>query len=341
MAMLEVENLRVQFHSRHGVVRAVDGVSFTLEAGEVVGIVGESGSGKSVTALSLLRLLPKAARIMSGQIRFDGRNLLALSEREMRKIRGNQIAMVFQDPMTSLNPTLTVGRQIAESYYLHRAPKGGGWRSALARSVELLDAVGVPDAQARLNDFPHQFSGGMRQRVMIAMALACSPRLLIADEPTTALDVTIQAQILQLLRDLQRQFNMAVLLITHDMGIVAENTQRVMVMYGGQIVEQSQTGPIFEHCLHPYTEALLACVPRLDTGDTGKGKLASIKGMPPDLANLPPGCRFAPRCSLAREQCSATLPTLVERLVGRQVACHYPLLGAALAGDLSVAGRKD
>jgi peptide/nickel transport system ATP-binding protein len=330
MALLEVEDLRVQFQSRHGTVRAVDGVSFAIEAGEVVGLVGESGSGKSVTGLSLLRLLPKAGRITAGRIRFDGRDLLTFSERQMRQVRGNQIAMVFQDPMASLNPTLSVGSQIAESYYLHR---GGSRQAAFNRAAELLDAVGVPDARLRLGDYPHQFSGGMRQRVMIAMALACSPRLLIADEPTTALDVTIQAQILHLLRDLQRRFEMAVLLITHDMGIVAENTHRIMVMYGGQIVEQSATPALFEQRLHPYTEALLGCVPRLYAEGAGSDTLVSIPGAPPDLANLPPGCRFAPRCPQARDLCRSALPRLESLPAGRQVACFFPLAGTSMARE--------
>jgi peptide/nickel transport system ATP-binding protein len=338
MPLLEVEDLRVQFRRPHGVARAVDGVSFAIEAGEVVGLVGESGSGKSVTALSLLRLLPKAAHLASGRIRFAGRDLLALSEREMRQVRGNQIAMIFQDPMTSLNPTVSVGKQIAESYNLHR---GGGRKATAERAVELLDAVGVPDARARLGDFPHQFSGGMRQRVMIAMALACSPQLLIADEPTTALDVTIQAQILQLLRDLQRRLGMAVLLITHDMGIVAENTHRVMVMYAGQVVEEGRTDTLFAHRLHPYTEALLGCVPRLDTEGGGSDVLVSIPGAPPDLAQLPPGCRFAPRCPQARDHCTNELPTLTSPLPRRQVACFFPLLGAAAARDRLAADRRD
>jgi len=279
MALLEVEDLRVEFRSRHGVVRAVDGVSFSVEAGEVVGIVGESGSGKSVTALSLLRLLPKAARIAGGRIRFDGQDLLALPERSMRRVRGNTLAMIFQDPMTSLNPTVPIGHQIAEGYYLHR---GGNWTAALGRAAELLDAVGVPAARDRLRDYPHQFSGGMRQRVMIAMALACSPKLLIADEPTTALDVTIQAQI--------------------------------------------------AHRLHPYAEALLGCVPRLDGTGSERGALTTIQGAPPDLAHLPPGCRFAPRCPGAREQCGQRLPTLEVPLPGRQVACFFPLLAGTAAG---------
>jgi oligopeptide/dipeptide ABC transporter ATP-binding protein len=229
-----------------------------------------------------------------------------------------------------------VGKQIAESYYLHR---GGDPRAALGRAAELLDAVGVPDARARLGEFPHQFSGGMRQRVMIAMALACSPKLLIADEPTTALDVTIQAQILQLLRDLQRRFEMAVLLITHDMGIVAENTHRIMVMYAGQIVEQGRTGALFEQRLHPYTEALLGCVPRLDSEGTRGDTLVSIPGAPPDLADLPPGCRFAPRCPQAREYCASQIPQPHWPLPQRQVACFFPLLDKAAAGERA-AGRK-
>ena len=331
MALLEVEDLRVQFRTRHGVVRAVDGVSFSVEAGEVVGIVGESGSGKSVTALTLLRLLPRTARIVGGRIRFDGQDLLALPERGMRQVRGNKLAMVFQDPMASLNPTVSIGTQIAESYYLHR---GGNWSAARARAAELLDAVGVPDAGARLRDYPHQFSGGMRQRVMIAMALACSPRLLIADEPTTALDVTIQAQILQVLTDLRRQFDMAVLLITHDMGVVAETSDRVLVMYGGQVVEQGATEPLFAQRLHPYTEALLRCVPRID--GTERGTLASIQGAPPDLAHLPPGCRFAPRCPQAREQCSRQLPMLERPLPEREVACFFPLMTEAVMAEARV-----
>jgi oligopeptide/dipeptide ABC transporter ATP-binding protein len=322
MALLEVENLRVRFRTRHGILQAVDGVSFSVDAGEVVGIVGESGSGKSVTALSLLRLLPKTARIVGGSVRFDGQDLLAISERSMRQVRGNKLAMIFQDPMTSLNPTSPIGKQIAESYYLHR---GGSWATALARAAELLDAVGVPDATARLRDYPHQFSGGMRQRAMIAMSLACSPKLLIADEPTTALDVTIQAQILQLLGDLQRKFGMAVLLITHDMGVVAETSDRVLVMYGGQVVEQGATAPLFAQPLHHYTNALLGCVPRIDGVGTERGSLISIQGSPPDLAHLPPGCRFAPRCPQAREQCSLQLPTLEPAVPRREVACHYPL----------------
>ncbi len=323
MALLEIEDLRVQFQGRQGVTHAVDGVSFAVEAGEVVGLVGESGSGKSVTALAILRILAKGGRIAGGHVRFDGRDLLALSEPEMRRVRGNGISMIFQDPMASLNPTMTVGRQIAESYYLHR---GGGWRAAYQRAAELLDAVGVADARTRLHDFPHQFSGGMRQRVMIAMALACSPRLLIADEPTTALDVTVQAQILALLHDLQEQLGMAVLLITHDMGIVAESTDRVMVMYAGQIVEQASTTALFQQRLHPYAEALLQCVPRLD--DAGDATLASIPGLPPNPADLPPGCRFAPRCPQVQPRCLQELPHLAAPVEGRRVACFYPLLAA-------------
>jgi oligopeptide/dipeptide ABC transporter ATP-binding protein len=320
MALLEVEDLCVQFRTRHGTVRVVDGVSFAVEAGQVLGIVGESGCGKSVTALSLLRLLPRTARITGGHIRFDGQDLPGLPERAMRRVRGNQLAMIFQDPMTSLNPTVPIGRQIAEAYYLHR----GNWTAATQRAAELLDAVGVPAARDRLGDYPHQFSGGMRQRVMIAMALACSPKLLIADEPTTALDVTIQAQILQLLVNLQHQLGMAVVLITHDMGVVAETTDRVLVLYAGQVVEQGATGSLFTRRLHPYTEALLRCVPRIDTGgDAPRGGLTTIQGTPPDPAHLPPGCRFAPRCTQASEQCCRGLRSPAP---DRQVACFFPML---------------
>ena len=332
MALLEVKDLRVRFRGRHGPVTAVDGVSFSLEAGEVVGLVGESGSGKSVTALSLLRLLPEAARITGGSIRFAGHDLLRLSARELRRVRGNQISMIFQDPMAALNPTIRVGAQIGEAYALHNR---GSLRAARDRAAELLDAVGVPDAGARLDDYPHQFSGGMRQRVMIAMALACGPRLLIADEPTTALDVTIQAQILYLLRDLQRRFDMTVLLITHDMGIVAQNTQRVMVMYAGQLVEEGRTTALFGRRLHPYTEALLGCVPRLDTSFSGETRLTSIPGSPPDLAHLPPGCRFAPRCPAARERCIEQAPALGSPEPGRRVACFFPVGQTAAPGGLS------
>ena len=336
MALLEVEDLKVHFFGRHGVARAVDGVSFSIDAGEVVGLVGESGSGKSVTALAILRILARGGRIVGGQVRFDGRDLLTLSPTEMRRVRGNGIAMIFQDPMASLNPTMTVGRQIAESYYLHR---GGGWGAAYRRAAELLDAVGVADARARLHDFPHQFSGGMRQRVMIAMALACSPRLLIADEPTTALDVTVQAQILALLHDLQQQLGMAVLLITHDMGILAESTDRVIVMYAGQIVEQAGTVALFEQRLHPYTEALLACVPRLDS--VGKATLANIPGQPPNPSDFPPGCRFAPRCNQARLTCGEQLPVLESPVPGRQVACFYPLLPTGGSARLAAVASQE
>ncbi len=332
MSLLEVEGLKVAFRGRHGPIVAVDDVSFTVEQGEIVGLVGESGSGKSVTALSLLRLLPKTARVLAGSIRFDGQEVLTLSARRMRALRGNQAALVFQDPMSSLNPTLTIGRQIAESYALHNRDSG---RAALTRAGDLLDAVGVPNAAARLGDYPHQFSGGMRQRVMIAMALACSPQLLIADEPTTALDVTIQAQILRLLVDLQRQFNMAVILITHDMGVVAEMADRVLVMYAGQVVEQGAVVPLFERPAHPYTEALLRCVPRLD-GAIDKGRLASIQGIPPDLAFLPPGCRFAPRCPRARPACLDETPRLRTVLPGRAIACIDPSLAARESNAMSV-----
>src|SRR5579884_1842314 len=294
MALLEVEDLHVQFRGRHGVSRAVDGVSFSIEAGEVVGLVGESGSGKSVTALAILRILAKGGRIVSGQIRFDGRDLLALSEREMRRVRGNGISMIFQDPMASLNPTITVGRQIAESYYLHR---GGGWRAAYPR--------------ARLNDFPHQFSGGMRQRVMIAMALACSPRLLIADEPTTALDVTVQAQILDELRQLREQTGAGIILVTHDLGVVADIADRVVVMYAGRVVEQGTLDKIFYDPQHPYTWGLLGSITRVDRDRNQR--LPTIPGQPPSLLAPPEGCHFRPRCPHAFEKCTQ-VPDLISRL---------------------------
>ncbi|HUX87418.1 MAG TPA: ABC transporter ATP-binding protein [Chloroflexota bacterium] len=306
MALLEVENLQVRFRSRHGLVKAVDGVSFSLEAGEVVGLVGESGSGKSVTALSLLRLLPEAARITGGSIRFDGRDLLRLSERELRRVRGNQIGMIFQDPMTALNPTISVGKQIGEAYSLHNS---GGQRAARDRAAELLDAVGVPDAGARLKDFPHQFSGGMRQRVMIAMALSCHPKLLIADEPTTALDVTIQAQIIELVRRLQREFGMAMIWISHDLGVVAGLADRVVVMYAGRVVEEAIVDDVFDDPRHPYTLGLLGSVPRLD--EARRESLQPIQGVPPDLSRLPAGCPFEPRCRYAIERCSQEDPPLV------------------------------
>src|SRR5512138_111530 len=283
--LLEVRNLKVQFKTQDGVVAAVNDTSFHLERGETLGIVGESGSGKSVTALSLMRLIPSPpGKIAGGSITFDGENLLDYSEEEMRHVRGNRIAMIFQDPMTSLNPVLTIGRQITESLELHMKMSGS---QARKRAVDLLGMVGIPSAANRLDDYPHQFSGGMRQRVMIAMALSCNPELLIADEPTTALDVTIQAQILEIIKDLSRRLNTAVILITHDLGVVSGMCDRINVMYAGYIVETANTKEIFANPLHPYTLGLLASIPRVD--EQRKEKLTPIEGLPPDLVQMPKG----------------------------------------------------
>jgi oligopeptide/dipeptide ABC transporter ATP-binding protein len=288
--LLEVKGLRTSFYTRDGVVRAVDGIDFHVDRGEIMGLVGESGCGKSVTSLSLLRLIPPPGRIEAGQIIFDGRNLLDVSGEEMRKIRGDRISMIFQQPTSSLNPVWDVGRQIAEVLELHRNMKG---KAARARALDLLKMVGIPDPQRRLDSFPHEMSGGMAQRVMIAMALACEPELLIADEPTTALDVTIQAQILDLIRGLREQTGTAVILITHDLGVVAEMCDRVAVMYAGEIVEQADTVALFREPRHPYTRGLINSIPVL--GDT-RDDLMVIPGNVPNLIDLPPACRFAPRC---------------------------------------------
>ena len=318
--VLQVDDLRTHFFTRDGVVRAVDGVSFKVAAGETIGIVGESGCGKSVTSLSIMRLIPpKSGRTVGGTIRFDGQDLLKLPEAEMRKIRGNRIAMIFQEPMTSLNPVLTIGDQIAESVILHQ---GASRRAALDRAREMLELVRIPDAKRRLSDYPHQFSGGMRQRVMIAMALCCNPMLLIADEPTTALDVTIQAQILRLMRELKERLGAAIMLITHDLGVVAETAQRVVVMYAGRKVEEADVLELFDRPLHPYTRGLMASIPRgKHHGGTSKRRLAEIPGIVPSLREPIPGCAFAPRCSLAGERCSREAPPLVEKGAGHVVAC--------------------
>jgi len=288
--LLEVKGLRTSFYTRDGIVRAVDGIDFHVDRGEIMGLVGESGCGKSVTSLSLLRLIPPPGRIEAGQIVFDGRNLLEVSGEEMRKIRGDRISMIFQQPTSSLNPVWDVGRQIAEVLELHRNMKG---KAARARALDLLKMVGIPDPQRRLDSYPHEMSGGMAQRVMIAMALACEPELLIADEPTTALDVTIQAQILDLIRGLREQTGTAVILITHDLGVVAEMCDRVAVMYAGEIVEQADTVPLFREPRHPYTRGLINSIPVL--GET-RDDLMVIPGNVPNLIDLPPACRFAPRC---------------------------------------------
>jgi peptide/nickel transport system ATP-binding protein len=320
--LLEVLDLHTRFFTRDGVVRAVDGVSFHIEAGETLGIVGESGCGKSVTALSILRLLPaQIGRVTGGGVRFEGRDLLALDEAAMRKVRGNDISMIFQEPMTSLNPVMTVGHQIAENVVLHRRLS---WRQARARALEMLKLVRIPDPEGRLRAYPFQLSGGMRQRVMIAMALACDPKLLIADEPTTALDVTIQAQILKLMRDLKDAFGAAVMLITHDLGVVAETAQRVIVMYAGRKVEEAPVGELFARPRHPYTIGLMGSIPRGKKGVVTLGervRLREIPGIVPSLREPIPGCAFAPRCAYATARCREERPPLERRGPGHTVAC--------------------
>ncbi|WP_319241729.1 ABC transporter ATP-binding protein [uncultured Propionivibrio sp.] len=330
--ILEIDDLRIAFASPDGIVRAVDGVSWQLNAGEMLGIVGESGCGKSVTAMSILRLLPgPPAMFASGAIRFRGEDLLAASEARMRALRGNAISMIFQDPMTSLNPVLTIGEQIAEVLILHQKLSK---RAAWTRAGEMLDLVGIPDPARRLTDYPHQFSGGMRQRAMIALALACNPAVLIADEPTTALDVTIQAQIMELLARLRREMGTAIVLITHDLGVVAECCDRVVVMYAGTKVEEARVDTLFARPSHPYTRGLLAAMPELDTpGDASHRRLAEIPGMVPSLKQAAVGCRFAPRCALADERCRQTIPALVPAAgehADHLAACfraHEPLPG--------------
>ncbi|MCH6578505.1 MAG: ABC transporter ATP-binding protein [Proteobacteria bacterium] len=315
--LLELEDLKTQFFTTAGTVKAVDGVSYDVEKGETVGIVGESGCGKSVSALSILRLIPDPpGKIVGGKILFMGRNLLELSDVEIRKVRGHDIAMVFQEPMTSLNPVLTIGRQITETLEHHL---GIEREEADARAVELLGLVGISDAERRLKQYPHHFSGGMRQRVMIAMALSCEPRLIIADEPTTALDVTIQAQILELMKDLTRRLGVALIIITHNLGVVARYADRVNVMYAGKIVEKGTARQIYHNPSHPYTLGLLASVPRLD--HKRGTKLVPIVGQPPDLTLLDQGCAFRPRCRFAVERCTREIPPLEEVGDGQYSAC--------------------
>jgi len=318
--LLDVQNLKTHFYTRDGVVRAVNGVSFSVMPGETLAIVGESGCGKSVTSLSILRLIASPpGRIVEGRILFGGRDLLQLSEREMRSVRGNEISMVFQEPMTSLNPVLTIGRQIAETLTLHR---GLSRADAMARSVDMLRLVNIPEPQRRVRAYPHQLSGGMRQRVMIAMALACDPRLLIADEPTTALDVTIQAQILELMRGLKEKTGAAIVLITHDLGVVAEMAQRVVVMYAGRKVEEAPVQALFSSPRHPYTRGLLNSVPRLtEAGMPGRKRLAEIAGMVPSLRDELVGCAFAARCGHATSRCRGESPALEEKAPGHLAAC--------------------
>jgi oligopeptide transport system ATP-binding protein len=305
--LLEVTDLKTSFFTEEGVVHAVDGVSFHVEAGEILGLVGESGCGKSVTALSILRLIPSPpGEILSGDILFAGDDIMKMDSEEVRRIRGNNIAMIFQEPMTSLNPVLTIGRQLTETLELHLKMNR---REANHRAIELLELVGIPEAHSRVNDYPHQFSGGMRQRVMIAMALSCNPKLLLADEPTTALDVTIQAQILELLTRLTRELGTAVIIITHNLGVVARYADRVNVMYAGRIIETASAAELYGHPTHPYTLGLLKSVPRLD--QTRKEKLDPIDGMPPDLIHMPSGCSFRPRCRFAVERCKEEIPPLM------------------------------
>jgi oligopeptide/dipeptide ABC transporter ATP-binding protein len=304
--LLDVRGLRTHFHTSVGVIRAVDGVSWDVRKGETVALVGESGCGKSVSALSVMRLVSRpAGRIEAGEILFKGRNLLALSEEEMRQVRGREIGMIFQEPMTSLNPVLTVGRQLTEPLEVHLNMNRA---ESQARAVELLSLVGIPDGARRLRQFPHQFSGGMRQRIMIAMALACNPALILADEPTTALDVTIQAQILELMKSLSRRLGVAILMITHNLGVVARYADRVNVMYAGKIVERATAREIYANPRHPYTLGLLRSVPRLD--EPRRAKLQPISGQPPDLSRLPAGCSFAPRCAYVIERCRHETPPL-------------------------------
>ena len=318
MALLEIENLSVEFPSHSSVLHAVEGVSLSLDAGDVLGIVGESGSGKSVTMMALMGLVPYPGRVTASKMRFDGHDLLGLSTKERSRLTGKDVAMIFQEPTTSLNPCFSVGFQLAETLRVHL---GMDSKAAKRRSIELLEQVGISDPETRLKAYPHQLSGGMNQRVMIAMAIACNPKLLIADEPTTALDVTIQAQILDLLRSLQRERGMALVLITHNMGVVSDMAQRVAVMYAGQIMEQQPAQALFQRPRHPYTEALMAALPERSDGSA---RLATIPGMVPGLYDRPTGCLFAPRCSYAEDDCRSQRPGLVNGLQAA-VRCHHPL----------------
>jgi peptide/nickel transport system ATP-binding protein len=324
MSLLEVNNLHTHFFTRDGAVRAVDGISFAIERGRTLGIVGESGCGKSVTALSIMGLIPKPpAKIVEGEVLFEGRDLTTLPERQLEDVRGKEIAMIFQDPMTSLNPTLTIGTQITETIRRHFDVSKA---QARKRAIELLEEVQIPNAAARLDDYPHRYSGGMRQRVMIAIALSCNPKLLIADEPTTALDVTVQAQVLDLLEDLRDEHEMAMIIITHDMGVVAEAADEIVVMYAGQIVEQASVNALFDSPEHPYTEALLGALPQLEGEGVRQGRLTAIPGRPPDLIEPPPACRFAPRCPYAndRDGCATYMPELRELRPGHWVRSAHP-----------------
>jgi peptide/nickel transport system ATP-binding protein len=329
MALLEVENLQTHFRTPDGVNRAVDGVSFHVQEGETLAVVGESGCGKSVTANSILRLIPEPPGRIAGAIRFQGTNLMTLPESAMRDIRGNDISMIFQEPMTSLNPVLSIGLQLAETLRLHQ---GLDSQAAEKRAIEMLSLVGISEPRRRLREYPHQLSGGMRQRVMIAMALACNPKLLIADEPTTALDMTIQAQILDLMRDLKRRVGAAIILITHDLGVVAEVAERVMVMYAGRKVEEAPVAKLFRSPRHPYTRGLLGAVPKLGSSLTGtETRLAEIPGLVPSLKSRITGCVFASRCALVTDLCREIAPALEVKAPGHVAACHYAEREAAAA----------
>ncbi len=327
--LLSVEDLHVEFRTDDGLVRAVDGVSFGVAAGETLGIVGESGSGKSVTNLAVMGLLPQPpAFVTAGKAMFAGQDLLQLDQRALSKIRGDRVAMIFQDPMTSLNPFLTVAQQLTEVTQLHR---GYSHSQALKHAIEMLDRVGIPSAGLRIQDYPHQFSGGMRQRVMIAMALSCKPAVLIADEPTTALDVTIQAQILDLMKELQHSEGTAIVLITHDLGVVAKACDRVNVMYAGRFVEEAPVDELFAKPRHPYTRGLLNSIPRLDDRTA---RLTPIAGQPPNLMALPPGCAFAPRCPNVMEKCGQLVPPLTTDSAGQRYACFNPVSSGATAVEV-------
>jgi oligopeptide transport system ATP-binding protein len=332
--LLEVKDLTMYFHTRDGVVKAVDGVTYTLDRGETLGVVGESGSGKSVTALTMMRLIQMPpGKVERGDALFKGRSLTTMKDEDIRKIRGNEMAMIFQDPMTSLNPVYRVGRQIAEPLLVH---KGMGRSEANKRAVDLLRLVGIPNPEARMRDYPHQFSGGMRQRAMIAMALACDPDILIADEPTTALDVTIQAQIIELMQELQQRTGSAIIMITHDLGVVADMADRILVMYAGRAVEYGTTDEVFYRPLHPYTWGLMDSIPVHDM--TAKSELCPIKGQPPSLINLPSGCSFHPRCPYAQDRCVAEVPEFREIDGAHGAACHFSGDPGFVRGSLACAG---
>ena len=318
--LLDVKNLKTYFFTDEGVVRAVDGVDLYIEKGETLGVVGESGCGKSVTALSIMKLIPQPpGRIVEGEINYNGTDLVTLPANRMRKIRGKEISMIFQEPMTSLNPVFTCGEQIAEAIRLH---EGLGRREAMAKTVDMLKLVHIPNAERRVKEYPHQLSGGLRQRIMIAMALSCTPNLLIADEPTTALDVTIQAQILDLLNELKSKLRMAVMLITHDMGVIAETAQRVVVMYAAKVAEEAPVADLFKEPLHPYTQGLLRSIPRIDLAATARRRLETIPGTVPTLrGEIAPGCRFAPRCPFVKSVCTEKDPVLKEVKPGHKVSC--------------------